>query len=69
MRNIQAYVLSYYLLLFSQLVIYYNRYRTELAKKSFHYTVLNVWNEAAAEIRELPILDRFIKQLKTHLLN
>ena len=25
MRNIQAYVLSYYLLLFSQLVIYYNR--------------------------------------------
>ena len=37
------------------------RYKTEFAKKCFH------WNDTPAEIRQLPRLDRFKKQLKTHL--
>ena len=45
------------------------RYRTELAKKGFHYAALTLWNETPAEIRELPTLDRFKKQLQTHLKN
>ena len=43
------------------------RYRTEFAKKGFHYAALTLWNDTPAEIRELPTLDRFKKQLKTHL--
>ena len=43
------------------------RYRTEFAKKGFHYAALTSWNDTPAEIRELPTLDRFKKQLKTHL--
>ena len=42
------------------------RYRTEFAKKGFHYAVLASWNDTPAEIRELPTLDRFKKQLKAH---
>ena len=43
------------------------RYRTEFAKTGFHYTALKSWNDTPAEIRELPTLDRFKKQLKAHL--
>ena len=43
------------------------RYRTEFAKKGFHYAALTLWNDTPAEIRELPTLDRFKKRLKTHL--
>ena len=43
------------------------RYRIEFAKKGFHYAALTLWNDTPAEIRELPTLDRFKKQLKTHL--
>ena len=43
------------------------RYRTEFAKKGFHYAALTSWNDTPAEIRQLPTLDRFKKQLKTHL--
>ena len=43
------------------------RYRTEFAKKGFHYAALTLWNDTPAEIRELPTLDRFKKQLKPHL--
>ena len=45
------------------------RYKTEFAKKGFHYAALKLWNDTPAEIRELPTLDRFKKQLKTHLNN
>ena len=31
---------------------------TEFAKKSFHYTALETWNDALAEIRELPPLQK-----------
>ena len=44
-----------------------SRYRTEFAKKGFHYAALKSWNDTPAEIRELPTLDRFKKQLKTYL--
>ena len=30
------------------------RYRTEFAKKGFHYAALTLWNDTPAEIRELP---------------
>ena len=40
------------------------RYRTEFAKKGFHYAAVTLWNDTPAEIRELPALDRFKKQLK-----
>ena len=43
------------------------RYRTEFAKKGFHYAALTLWNDTPAEIRDLPSLDRFKKQLKAHL--
>ena len=43
------------------------RYRTELAKRGFHYAALKTWNDTPAEIRKLPTLDRFKKRLKTHL--
>ena len=43
------------------------RYKTEFAKKGFHYSALKCWNDTPAEIRQLPTLDRFKKQLKTHL--
>ena len=43
------------------------RYKTEFAKKGFHYAALKSWNDIPVEIRELPTLDRFKKQLKTHL--
>ena len=35
------------------------RYRTEFAKKGFHYAALKIWNDTPAEIRELPTLYRF----------
>ena len=43
------------------------RYKTEFDKKSFPYATLKDWNDTPAKIRELPTLDRFKKQLKTHL--
>ena len=33
----------------------------------FHFAALKLWNDTPAKIRELPTLDRFKKQLKTHL--
>ena len=43
------------------------KYRTEFAKKGFNFAALKLWNDTLAKIRELPALDRFKKQLKTHL--
>ena len=43
------------------------RYRTEFAKKGFHYAALASWNDTPAKICELPTLDRFKKHLKAHL--
>ena len=43
------------------------KYRTEFAKKGFHYAALASWNDTPAEIRELPTLDRFKKQPRAHL--
>ena len=41
-----------------------SRYRTEFAKKDFHYAAFTLWNDTPAEIRELPTLDRFKKTTK-----
>ena len=43
------------------------RYRTEFAKKGFHYSALKAWNDTPAELHELPTLNSFKKQLKTYL--
>ena len=43
------------------------RYRTEFAKKGFHYSALRAWNDLLAELRELPTQNNFKKQLKTYL--
>ena len=43
------------------------RYRTEFAKKGFHYSVLKAWTDLLAKLRELPTQNSFKKQLKTHL--
>ena len=43
------------------------RYKTEFANKGFHYSAPICWNDTPAKIRQLPTLDRFKKQLKTHL--
>ena len=43
------------------------KYRLEYPKKSFHYAALKAWNEIPLAIRESPTLNRFKKQLKTHL--
>ena len=43
------------------------RYRTEFAKKGFHYSALKAWNDLPAKLRELPTQNSFKKQLKTYL--
>ena len=43
------------------------RYRIEFAKKGFHYSALKAWNDIPVELRELPTLNSFRKQLKTYL--
>ena len=43
------------------------RYRTEFAKKGFHYSALKAWNHIPAELRELPTQNSFKKQLKIYL--
>ena len=43
------------------------RYRTEFAKKGFHYSALKAWNDLPAKLRELPTQNSFEKQLKAHL--
>ena len=40
------------------------RYRIEFAIKGFHYSALKAWNDIPAELRELPTLNSFKKQLK-----
>ena len=45
------------------------RYDLEYAKKGFSYSALKVWNEIPIEIRELPTLGQFKKQLKTYLMS
>ena len=42
-------------------------YRGERHKMSFHYSALKDWNNSAINIRELPILNTFKRQLKTYL--
>ena len=41
------------------------RFRTELAKKGFHYSDLKAWDDLPAKLRELPTQNSFRKQLKT----
>ena len=43
------------------------RYRTEFAKKGFHYSTLKALNDIFAELRELTTLNSFKEQLKTYL--
>ena len=43
------------------------RYRTEFAKRGFHYAVLKSLNDTPAYSHKLPTLDRFRKQIKVHL--
>ena len=43
------------------------RYRTEFAKKGFHYSALKACNDTPAELRELQTLNSIKKQLKTYL--
>ena len=38
-----------------------------ISHKEFHYASLKAWNDMPARIRELPILNRFKHQIKTHL--
>ena len=45
------------------------RYNLQYAKKGFSYSALKVWNEIPLNIRELPTLCRFKKQLKIHLMS
>ncbi len=40
------------------------RYKTEFAKKGYHYAALKSSNDIPVEMREPPTLDRFKKQLK-----
>ena len=42
-----------------------SRYRTEFAKKEFHYPALKAWNDLPAKLCELPTQNSFKKQLKT----
>ena len=41
--------------------------QAEFAKTDFHYICIKLCNGTHAEIRELPSLDRYKKQLKTYL--
>jgi len=45
------------------------KYNLEYAKKGFSYSALKTWNEVPLNIRELPTLCHFKKQLKKHLMS
>ena len=42
------------------------RNNLEYVKKGFHYSALKAWNEIPINIRELPTLSKFKKQLKSY---
>ena len=42
------------------------RNNLEYVKKGFHYSALKAWNEIPIDIRELPTLSKFKKQLKSY---
>ena len=43
------------------------RYRTEFAKKGFHYSALKAWNDRPTELHLLPTKSSFKKQLRAYL--
>ena len=43
------------------------KHRTERYKKSFHYSALKEWNNTPKDIRELPTINTFKRQLKVYL--
>ena len=43
------------------------RYNLEYVKKGFHYSALTAWNSIPINIRELPSLPQFKRNLKSHL--
>lgn len=43
------------------------RLNTEYAKKSYYYSAMKVWNNIPVDIRELPTISRFKKELKEYL--
>ena len=43
------------------------KHRTEHYKKSIHYSVLEDWNNTPTDIRELPTIDTFKRQLKFYM--
>ena len=45
------------------------KYNLEYSKKRFPYTALKAWNEIPMNIRELPTLYQYKKQLKSHLMS
>ena len=44
-------------------------YNLEYAKKGFSYSALKIWNEIPLNIREIPTLDHFTKNLKIYLMS
>ena len=52
---------------YTQFMSNLERDQSLFAKKGFLYAALASWNDTPAEIRELPTLDHFKKQLKAHL--
>ena len=78
MMEIKFYKLVVYLLV-AQIGAQHSNYRTrncrdlriprenlEYVKKGFHYSALKAWNDIPINIRELPTLKRFKKQLKSY---
>ena len=45
------------------------KYNLEYSKKRFSYIALKAWNEIPMNIRELPTLYQYKKQLKSHLMS
>ena len=43
------------------------KYNLEHSKRRFSYTALKAWNEIPMNIRDLPTLYQYKKQLKSHL--
>ena len=43
------------------------KHRTERYKKSFHYSALKEWNNKPKDIRELPKINTFKRQLKMYM--
>ena len=43
------------------------KHRTERYKKSFHYSALKEWNNTPRDIRELPTINTFKRQLKVYM--